>query len=647
MDATSMRPGAAIAGAREAWSWAAAGSWLLCFGLVAYLGLEGGGFDPLIHDQVGIIIWWAVLATVLAGALPRRGIGRPALAALILLAGFALWTVLSLIWTESAERTFTDVARVTTYLGIFLLVLMTRDGRETQRLLGAVAAGIVLVVAIALLSRMHPSWFHGAEVTGRLLDSRERLSYPLNYWNALAALTATGIPLLLQLAAGARSTLARAASAAALPAMVLALYLTLSRGGIAAAAIAVLVFLVLAADRLPKLIPCALAALGGGLLVALVHQREALRHGLGTETAHHQGSEMLLFALAVCLVVGLAQAAVAVAARRVERPGWTRPSKLFAARALLVAIVGLVVIAAAVDVPERISNGWSEFKEPGGPGAGASRLGSVAGESRYQFWSAAVDENSTAPLLGTGSGTFQYWWARHGSGVETVRDAHSLYLQTLGELGIVGLVLLVAFLGFVLVAGTRASLASDAEERSRLAAALAGFSVFVMTASVDWMWQVPVVPVAALLLATGLLVGRRSAVKPRLPWSARGALAAVALAAIALIAIPLASLTLVRQSETEAREGDLSGALADARSAQNVEPGAASPRLQEALVLELAGDYPAAEEAARAATDRESTNWRNWLVLSRIAAERGRPRVAVEAYEEARSLNPHSPLFHR
>jgi O-Antigen ligase len=643
-----MRSGTLTAEVRRQWDWMAVVSWLLCFGLVLYLGLEGGGYDALVHDQAGIAAWWALFAFVLVGALPRVGLNRWTLAALGLLAAFVVWTALSLIWTESSERTFTDVARVLSYLGIFALAAATRDSKETGLTIGAVASAIVVVVAVALLSRLHPAWFPNGEQTGRLLASEERLSYPLNYWNALAALTATGIPLLAQLASGARSLLVRAASAAALPALVLTLYLTLSRGGIAAAAIAALIFLAFAADRLPKLATLLLAAAGGALLVALAHQREALRHGLASATAHDQGNEMLLIVILVCLGVGLLQATIAMGSRRVKRPAWTRPSRDATAIGFGALVAALVVAALIAGVPGRLSDAWSEFKEPGGPSAGTSRLGSVAGESRYQFWSAAVEENATAPLIGTGSGTFQYWWAREGDGTETVRDTHSLYMQTLGELGIVGLTVLAAFLLAVLCAGVRNAVASDGEERSRLAAALAGFAVFAMTAAVDWMWQVPVVPVAALLLAAGLLAGGgRVAIRRPLGWPLRGGIAVLALLAIVAIAIPLASVTLVRQSQDQAREGDLSGALADARSAQNVEPGAASPRLQEALVLELEGDYAAAEGAARSATEKETTNWRNWLVLSRVAAENGRARASLAAYEEARTLNPHSPLFQR
>jgi hypothetical protein len=647
MEAGSMRWRELVANIRAEWTWAAAASWALCFGLVLFLGLEGGGYDPLVHDQVGIAAWWALLATVAVGLLPRRRLGPAALGALGLLIAFALWIGLSLVWTESVEKTFTDFARALSYVAIFALVMVSRDGRETQRLIGAVAGAIVVVAIVALLSRLHPDWFPTAQQTGRILESEDRLSFPLNYWNALAALTAIGVPLLLQLASGARWIVTRAAAAAALPAMILVLYLTLSRGGIGATAIAVLVFLVVAADRLPKLIPLAIATVAGAFLIALAHDREALHEGLANALAREQGDELMPIVIVVCAAVGLLQAGVSALGRRWQRPGWSRPSKQGTWAGVAIGAVVLLVVALAVGAPGRVSDAWSEFKEGGGPGEGSERLSSAAGESRYQFWTSTVDENATAPLIGTGSGTFQFWWAREGDEAETVRDAHSLYMQTLGELGIVGILLLLAFLAWVFVNGLRAALLSDSEERSRLAAALAGFTVFVLTAAVDWMWQVPAVPVAALLLACGLLVAGGGSDKPRLPVSWRVGVAAVSLLAIVAIAIPLASLSLTRQSQASVRGGDYAAALEDAKSAQNVEPAAATPRLQQALVLELMGDFPAAEAAARAAVDREETNWRLWLVLSRIAAENGRADAAVDAYKEARNLNPRGEIFER
>jgi O-Antigen ligase len=648
MNSASMRRAAAMDHARRV-DWGATAIWLLSFGLVAYLGLKGGGYDPLVHDPVGIAVWWIALAGVLIGVLPRRRLPALAWAALGLLAAFVLWTALSLSWTESAEKTSADLARVAGYLGVFCLALLARHGKDAQRLVGAVAAGISLVALVALLSRLHPAWFPAADQTARfLVDSRERLSYPLNYWNGLGALLAIGLPLVAGVAVSARSVLFRGLATAALPALGLTLFFTLSRGSIAAAALALAVFLAFAADRLPKLLTLLVAAAGTAILVLMAAHRDSLQHGLLDATARHQGDQMLPMTILVCVVVGLAGAAIAAAEARQMRPRWTVVSRQRSLAFVLAGLLVVLVAAAAVDAPGRLSTAWGDFKQGGSPGSGTDRLGSVAGQGRYQFWRSAVDENSTDPLIGTGSGTFEYWWARNATIPEVVRDTHSLYLQTLGELGIAGLLLVAAFLLVVLVGGARNALRASGMARTPLAAALAGCLAFCVTAAFDWMWQIPVLPVALLLLASVLLVSAGAEEeKPRLPVALRLGFAAAALIAIVAIAIPLASTSLVRKSEAEVRKGNLSAALDDARSAQNAQPDAASPRLQQALVLEAQGELDGAATAARAATERESTNWRTWLVLSRIEAERGKAEAAVRDYGRARSLNPRFPLFNR
>src|SRR5262249_41118423 len=85
-------------------------------------------------------------------------------------------------------------------------------------------------------------------------------------------------------------------------------------------------------------------------------------------------------------------------------------------------------------------------------------------------------------------------------------------------------------------------------------------------------------------------------------------------------------------------------ALRDARDAIRLEPGAASPRLQTAQVLEAQGDLAGAAASARRATVGEPSNWATWLVLSPIEAEAGNARAATATFELARSLNPLSPL---
>ena len=629
--------------------WNAVSTWLLGFGLIVYLGLKGGGYDPLVHDQVGIAIWWIVLATVLVGALPRRRFGVLAWCSLGLLTAFVAWTALSLNWTESTDKTSADLTRVATYLGIFTLALLTRNSKSARRMVAAVGTGIAFVSIVALLSRLHPAWFPEAEETVRFLsNSRDRLSFPLNYWNGLAALIAIGLPLMLQVATCAKSALFRSLAAAVLPAMTLTIFLTLSRGGIAAAILALAIFLALTSDRLPKLLTLLVTGIGGAILIGALLQRNELQDGLLNAAARDQGNEMLAMTIIVCAGVGLVQAGISLALIHGMRPRWTLVSRRQGLAFSLSGLLAVLIAAAAFNAPGRASDAWSDFKRVDAPGTGTARLSSVAGESRYQFWSSAVRQDQTKPLTGTGSGTFEYWWTRDGDAPDVVRDTHSLYMQTLGELGIVGLVVLAAFLLVVLIGGSQRTLAVGRRGRPQLAAALAGCVAFCFTATFDWMWQLPVLPVALLLLAAALLGsggGRRREKSAALRAPLRAAFALVSIAAIVGIAIPLASSSLIRQSQADARVADLPTAIDAAHSSKNVQPDAAAPRLQQALLFEAQGNFPAAAVAATAATHREPTNWRNWLVLSRIEAEQGRAAPALRHYRKARSLNPNSLLL--
>ena len=101
----------------------------------------------------------------------------------------------------------------------------------------------------------------------------------------------------------------------------------------------------------------------------------------------------------------------------------------------------------------------------------------------------------------------------------------------------------------------------------------------------------------------------------------------------------------MRASQAAVLSGDPTQALADARAAARLEPGAVSPQIQLALVLELQGDVPGALAAAQTAASNEPSDWSAWLIVSRLEAEAGRPAASVAAYLRSRALNPRSPLF--
>ena len=619
--------------------------WLLGFGLVVYLALEGGGYDPIVRDQLGIAVWWGVMLGIAIGALPLNRLRRGSWIAVGLLGLYVAWVALSLGWTRTSAASFEDLGRVVTYFGIFALAISIRSSKGARRMATALGSGIAVVAVIALLSRLHPSWFADADQTVESLKGdRSRLSYPLGYWNAVAALVAIGLPLVLYVACSSRHVAARALAAAALPAMALTIYFTFSRGGTLAAGVAVLAYVILTRDRLPKLATVALAGVGALILIVAAHQRDALDSGLGTALAHKQGDQILAMTLIVCAGVGLLQTALALYPRFARRPAWTRFSRRRSEAIVAGLVVAVFLVAAAAGLPGKASHGWHEFTAAKSLEGGSDRFGSFSSNGRWPLWKATLKEDATDPLRGTGAGSFEQWWAQHGSG-GYVKDAHSLFFETLGELGITGLVLIVGFLGWVFWSGARRYRAAAAGRRDQLAAVLAGCLAFVLTAAFDWVWEVAVVPIAFLLLASVLVSAGERRREGALPWRTRAVAVVVSIAAMVAIAIPLAAASSLQQSQAAVRSGNYPKALEEARSGQLVEPFAAAYPLQEALVLEQLGRLASAESKALLATRREPRDWRSWVVLSRLQAERGRAQASLTSYRRARELNPNSLLF--
>jgi O-antigen ligase len=123
--------------------------------------------------------------------------------------------------------------------------------------------------------------------------------------------------------------------------------------------------------------------------------------------------------------------------------------------------------------------------------------------SRAWYWHVAWEATGASPLAGRGAGTFQLMWLERRPFAESVLDAHSLYLETLVELGLVGLVVVLVALAPPLVAALRES--ADP-------AAAGGYVAFCLHAGLDWDWELPAVTVAGLLCGCALLVVERKKV---------------------------------------------------------------------------------------------------------------------------------------
>src|SRR5205807_5852341 len=96
---------------------------------------------------------------------------------------------------------------------------------------------------------------------------------------------------------------------------------------------------------------------------------------------------------------------------------------------------------------------------------------------------------------------YEFWWNRTG-GQGRVRNAHSLYLEVLAELGVPGLLLIVGALGALLAVAVRARrMLTRPEELGASAALIAAFVVFAFHAALDWVWQVTALTFLALVAA--------------------------------------------------------------------------------------------------------------------------------------------------
>src|SRR5205085_1835056 len=85
--------------------------------LVLVYALRGGSYDVVAFEEHGLVIWWILAIAFALGLLPRARPSRPAIALIVALVGYAAWTGLSLLWTQSSERTTEELARVLDYVG--------------------------------------------------------------------------------------------------------------------------------------------------------------------------------------------------------------------------------------------------------------------------------------------------------------------------------------------------------------------------------------------------------------------------------------------------------------------------------------------------------------------------------------------------
>jgi hypothetical protein len=459
-------------------------------GVVGALAFDAGGYFPTAYLTGGAVAL-AALGLLLVVHLPRFALSTHALMGLGTLALLAAWTGLSAAWSPAPDAALADLQRDLLYVALFGLGLVAAGSGRHAVLVGRlVFAVIVLVVGAGLLSRLAPDLVPTDAVSPAVAAlTGDRLGYPLSYWNAFGALAAVGVVLGAGLGSDPRAAVAlRALCGAAVVPLAVAVYLSLSRGAWLAMMVGAIVLVALGAHRGSLLLTTAVTGVAAALAIVRVNHGGSL------------GAVVLLTAAsgAVIAVIAAGRASpnMMQALRRVVRPLLIAAAGL----ALVVAFAAYVVKADAVEgradrglrsTGHFVSRQWQDFLRPTtGVEQGSARLTTAKG-TRSDLYRVAFDG-------------FEVRWMQHRRVYEAVRDAHSLELETLGELGAVGGLILLAFLGTLMWAAVRSRVRRAALPRAHAAAVGAACSVWVAHSAVDWDWQMPALTGCVLVLAATL-----------------------------------------------------------------------------------------------------------------------------------------------
>jgi O-antigen ligase len=348
------------------------------------------------------------------------------------------------------------------------------------------------------------------------------------------------------------------------------------------------------------------------------------------EDASEQGRRLAL----ALLVLALLSAGLAVGGawllERVRVPAQARR----AAAPSLVALVAVALLSLFVRFggPATLAQrAYDEFKAPPPTSADLNaRLFNVSSPARYHSWKVAWRMVDQHPALGAGAGTYERHWHRYRPTAGKIRDAHSLYLEMLAELGPVGLGFLLLAAGVPLAIGLRARC------QPLVPAAFGAYLAYLVHAGVDWDWELPAVTLTALLCGAAILVAARN--DETRPLSAR------ARAGVLVMLVPLAAFTVVGLIGNSAlaaskRADDRRTGEAEARKAMRWAPWSANAIEQLGEVQFEYGDLKGARRSFRRAIAENPQDWDLWFDLA-VASE---GKTLREAVARASRLNPLDP----
>ena len=613
--------------------------------LTVYFSFSAGGYFPGEPALGAILLLVLLLLRTTLAAAPFAGFSRPLAVAAGALSLFALLTLASAAWSDAPAQALLEFDRILVYLlALVLFGSIPRSAARLRWMVRGVALGIVAVAGIALATRFFPTTFPTAPNLGN-----EQLSYPLTYSNALGLLAALGGVLCLYLTTSLREPrLVRAVAAAALPVLGTTVYLSLSRGAIFSAAIGLVAFAVLGR---PRGLVTGLLAAGPLTFVAVYNAYNAelvSSRDFATAAGEAQGEDVAVALLLCALGAAVLRLLLTPSDRQLRRIslppdirgpviGWT----------WTIATLALVGVALAAGVPDRVYDYGDRFfqGETAEPGKTArERLLAPETQGLTDQWEVALRGFRDRPLAGHGAGTSETWWNRERPASQSSYDAanaHSLYLETLQELGLAGFLLLAVALGAILLWFAPVGRGRDGPV---YAALLAAGVAWAASSAVDWHWEMPAVTFWLFALGgAGLAAGEKKRARRGTSQGARVAIGAALLVGTIGPGLVIASQRPLDRTVDAFYRGDCVEAID--KASDSISALASRPQPYEAIgwCQLRRGNHGLAVEAMEEAVDQEPGNWYLHYGLAHARGAAGMdPLPAARA---ARRLNPHDHLI--
>jgi O-antigen ligase len=608
-------------------------------GLAVYLGFNAGGFFPGSTAVAAIVLVAALVGAATLLRDPLAGLSLRLFIVVVAMAALCAWTLASALWSGSPARALLEFDRSLLYLlSLVAFAVLVRTERSMRWFVWGLATSSVVVCGAGFVTRTLPGLWQVA------IDpvAEGRLSYPVSYWNALGLVAGIGILLCAAITTGRREPRpARVLGAAAIPLLATALYFTFSRGALLATAVGLIAFVLVGRPRallcgLAAALPTTALAVG----VSLHADRLSSAHPVG-QAAIDQGRAVAVAVALSCACAAVVRALLLRFDERVRIRVSTRVRRAAVATMAVLALAGVVALGASR------GSAWLDHQRERLLGTGGihhadqrQRLVDLGNNGRADAWRVAGEAFRSAPLTGKGAGTFENIWAQHRPSPFNVVDAHSLYVESLAELGLPGFLLI-----GVVVIGILAALARRCRgpDRALYAGLFAAALAWALHAGLDWDWEMPVVTLWVFAAAGAALASRRPS---RAPARTPGRLPRV-VAGLGLVLVAVTpALIAISQSRLDAgvaafHRGDCNAANDQALRANSVLPARPEPFELLAYCDARAGLEPLALRMMDQAIDRDRDNWELRYGRAIVLGFAGRdPRPALA---EARTLNPLEP----